>query len=210
MFHPYAFATKTAARRALQDVLYRYPPGTTVTGTDVDFLAAVVACHPERDVKIGAGVASFQVEQNDGSRGFWLTRIDGTRTDWSFYACLTPPSAAAEATAGFRSEIRSQIEAFKDEAFNRGDVRCEITDEPLVRATAHVDHARPFNDLLRSFLFYEALNIAEVSVDPTRDGETETRLADRALAARWSSFHADEAVLRLVSQRANLSLLRRT
>ncbi len=93
--------TKAQRKKALQTVLYRYPVGATVDDpVDVELLTATLNQHRQRDAKIGVGVASFQVEQNLGSRGFWLTRHDGSRTDWSFIACLTPPPADAQVRRG--------------------------------------------------------------------------------------------------------------
>lgn len=204
------FPTKGAARAAIQSVLYRYGIGTTVAADDAAFLADVLNRHPERDAKIGVGVASFQVEQNLGSRGFWLTRTDGTRTDWSFLSCLTPPTPVQEAKAAFRTEIRDQIRAFRAHAFSGSAPRCPITGDVLTaNDTAHVDHDPPFDVLLDGFLRSQHVDLSQISVEPTCDEETDTRLTDRQLARDWSTYHHAHARLRVVSRVANLSLLRR-
>jgi hypothetical protein len=205
-----AYPTKKAAGDAVRQILYAYPIGATLSDDHAQFIADVLELHAERDQKIGVGIVSFQVEQNEGSRGFWLTRTDGTRTDFSFLSCLTPRTPEADARAAFRSEVRDQIAKFRADAF-AGTIlmACPITGELIRQASsAHVDHFNPtFDELLKSFIPNEAL--ASVQVIPTSDGETETRLADRVIATRWAEFHRMHAHLRIVSRRANLSLLRR-
>lgn len=204
------YRTKKAAGDAIRVILYAYAVGTTVTDEHAEFLANLLELHPERDDKVGVGIQSFQVEQNVGSRGFWITRKDRTRTDFSFLSCLTPPTAEAEARAGLRNEIRDQITAFRNMRFATcTTIPCEVSGEPVTSATAHVDHEPTFDELHRRFLADAGILLAGVSVEPTRDGETATRLADRALADAWSRFHRTHARLRIVSRRANLSLLRR-
>ena len=65
---------KSAARDAIRAILYAYPIGATLAVDHCAFMCAVVNLHPEREAKIGTGIASIQVEQNEGSRGFWITR----------------------------------------------------------------------------------------------------------------------------------------
>ena len=49
--------------------------------------------HPEAGDKIGPGVDSFSVERapgrSFGTRCFWVTRSDGTRTEFSYLTCLS-------------------------------------------------------------------------------------------------------------------------
>lgn len=204
------FASKKAAGDAAREVLYRYAIGDRVVGADADFLADLLQLHPEAEQKIGCGVSWFSVEQNDGSRGFWLTRTDGTRTDWSFLACLTPPTPAAEAKAAFRSAVRPQIEAFRDAFKLRGGHRvCPVSGEDITLENLHVDHEPPFEELLDCFLRERGLGLTNVRVKPTADGSTVTELADDILRAQWAEFHSRNARLRAVSKTANLSLLRR-
>lgn len=203
------FASKQSAARAARSVLYRYQPGETVRGEDAWFLAELLARHPERETKIGVGVLSFQIQQNLGSRGFWLTRIDGTCTDWSFLSCLSAPTHAQEVKAALRTEVRDQIYNSKAIRFSEGIVVCPITGDQLSAADAHADHDPPFEELVSLFVESIQQPISAISVQPGRDGDTDTRLQDRYLAVQWCAFHQENARLRLVSQRANLSLLRR-
>lgn len=206
----HVFASKKLATEHIRAVLYSYQPGQTVSDEHAVFLADLLDHHPNRAAKIGVGVASFQVQRNVGSVGFWLTRTDGSRTDFSYISCLTPPSPVVEAKAGFRHEIREQIQEFRRRSFADGrSVRCPVTNDLVTSDRAHVDHDPTFDRLLVDFLSARFIDVSAVEVEPSRDGVTFTRLADRRLAEDWRAYHAHHARLRIVSIRANLSILRR-
>lgn len=205
------FPTKKAATNAIRSILYRYAPGDTLNDSDAYFMCGVLALHPHAALKIGCGVASFSVEQYEWSRGFALTRIDGTKTDWSFVVCLTPPTRAKEATSGFRTEIRTQIKDFRCAFFRQhASPRCPVTNTLLVNdLSTHIDHETPFEDLLSAFLASKNLNLSGVDVNASQDNDLDTRLLDQDLADEWRRYHAEHAKLRAVSKLANLSMLRR-
>jgi hypothetical protein len=206
-----AFPTKKAAGAAIREILYAYEIGQTVSLEHSAFLGDLLLLHPEVADKVGGGIASFQVRQNEGSRGFWLTRTDGSSTDFSFLSCLTPPLPESEARAAFRYEVQEQKFAFRDNAFSGTSwLNCPVSGIPVSATTCHVDHEIPFESLLTSFLNAVGVSLAEVKVEPTRDGDTNTRLADRILAKKWATYHRQHALLRIVSIKANLSVLRKS
>lgn len=204
------FPSKRAAADAIRAVLYTYKHGQTLTPEHAAFIASVLDCHPERSQKVGCGVASLQVQNNGGTMGFWLTRRDGSRTDFSFLSCLSAPSSEQQTRAAFRREIRDQIVAFRDEAFAHSDsIPCAVTGELVNRRDAHVDHCPTFDAMLLEFLRIYGPPLRDVAVEPTSDGAVDTHLADLGLAGAWRNYHRENARLRVVSARANLSMLRR-
>jgi hypothetical protein len=205
-----SFGTKKAATERVRSILYSYRTGETLTPADTLFLAALLSRHPEAELKVGAGIASFQVESNGPTQGFWITRVDGSRTDFSFVACLSPPSHASQVKKAFRYAVTDQVRAFKEAAFaGGGAVACAVTGFALGREQAHVDHSPTFQSLLEWFMAERGISFADVAVNATRDGDTETVLVDDQLASAWSAFHRANAGLRIVSAAANLGLLRR-
>ena len=53
------------------------------------FLCSLIALHPRAAEKIGAGIKHFTVEPAlHGTRCFYLTRVDGTKTDFSTGKCV--------------------------------------------------------------------------------------------------------------------------
>jgi len=200
--------TKKAARERAREILNGYSIGETLLPKDLAFMLLLFERHPEFDLKRGCGIASVQIESNWNSRGFWITRVDGSRTDISYRACLSPPTHEQNVRNAMRTEIRDQIWDFRKEHL-KPEARCSVTDEPLTSNNVHVDHKYPFEDLLRDFLAAWGLSADQITIRPTFDKETDTLLADRALAAAWQKYHGERAELRLVTRYANLHLLRR-
>ena len=90
------FLLKKDAEDACREVLYRYAPGDRVTDpADEQFLLDLLELHPQRDDKIGRGIDHFEIRTNPKfvkQRSFYLVRIDGSETDFSFVKCLRPPT----------------------------------------------------------------------------------------------------------------------
>jgi len=202
---------KGAKVEAVRSVLYAYPIGATLRDDDLMFVLSVLRGHPEWDLKRGRGIRSVQIEQNNfSSRGFWLTRIDGSRTDISYRKSLTAPSHPQRVKAAFRVEIWRQINAFKKRYLIPG-ARCAVSEALLIPHDTHVDHYDPvFEVLTYDFMWDNYLNFNNIKLSPTRDGVVGTDLQDREIALEWSKFHKDRANLRLVTKAVNLGVLRRT
>jgi hypothetical protein len=84
-----SFETRNAAERFVEDLLYSQPLKVALHEPHHSFLRALLAMHPRADEKIGKGVDHFTVEYSvRGGRCFCLTRIDGTKTDFTFYECV--------------------------------------------------------------------------------------------------------------------------
>lgn len=198
------FPTKEAAADHFRKILHR---GVIDAEADAD-LRDLLENHAERDLKVGCGIRGFFIGPNGwGKSCFWIDRLDGTRTDFSFLACITPATPQTKAKRGFREAIRPQIQEFKLKAYtSRSVVPCAITGVMVPRVEAHVDHRPPatFSLLLETFCRDESVDIASVRVADTADGITICTLADDDLARRWSDFHRARAVLQITSSKANM------
>lgn len=85
----HTFDTQAAAVRFIQEVLYRHPLLEPIKGDDHAFLLELLKKHPGAAEKIGSGVEHFTVETaKGGTKCFYITRIDGSRSDFSFKKCL--------------------------------------------------------------------------------------------------------------------------
>jgi hypothetical protein len=77
-------------------MLNRYGIGDQVSPQDAADLSALLDRHDERAVKIGNGVAGFEVNvpphdvPQFSKRCFWVIRNDGTKIDFSIGHCLKP------------------------------------------------------------------------------------------------------------------------
>jgi hypothetical protein len=210
------YFSKGEATDAVRAVRDKYPVGVTVSDPeDARFLYDLLCMHPSAAQKIGLGVHSFQVERNapaignpQGNVGFWLTRVDGTRTDFSFLICLTPPKHEHKVKSALRSEVQEDIAAFKCWFFNTHGVQvpCALTGEIVTPETCHVDHEPSFDSLVKGWMSAENLTWDLLRVRPQEDGETGgRRLQDAPAVASWVLYHRQHARLQIVSIRANLS-----
>ena len=79
-----------------KEMLNRYAIGDRVSAADAADLSALVERHDERDEKVGAGIAGFEVNAPPddvpqfSQRCFWIVRSDGTKIDFSIGHCLKP------------------------------------------------------------------------------------------------------------------------
>ena len=163
-------------------------------------------------MKIGAGVAEFRTFRDDyGNRALLLRRVDGSETDLSWTICVDAPSPTRDAIHAFRLEIKDQCDRFKNAAFVDVDaIVCPILGVYVRWESAIVDHAAPktFKALVDAFCAEKRIALADVETTGHGDGEQKHEIADRALAASWRAFHAERAVLRVVSAAANVGALR--
>lgn len=203
---PYKFPTKKSAEEAIKEVLHGSPLNTPLTGEAFGLIRALLDNHHDAAAKIGAGVSQIEVRIIEfGARGFWIVRVDGSAVDFSYRVALNgAPSSRANVTAALRWEIQDQIDRFRDEAFSKGAVVCPLTNQPLHRGNAHVDHVTDFAEmadkLVEAVGGWDALEVECV-------GETGARrqLKDRQIAQVWQLYHERMATLRLVHKSANLA-----
>lgn len=171
---------------------------------DEAYLAELLERHPHADEKIGVGIAGIGVQTVPGyrTRGFYVQRIDGTRTDFSYRQCLTPSTPRADVIQAMRLAIADQIIAFKIARF---DGRCEVTGEPLDWHDADIDHAEPlFKDIADAFADLYG-GYEHITLLPSIDNGIGQELHPD-ITAHFQAFHRDRAVLRIVSKPTNQML----
>ena len=84
-----SFETQKTANLFIKDLLNSQPLKTPVPEPHHSFLRALVARHPRAAEKVGTGIHHFTVEPAlGGTRCFYLTRADGTKTDFSTLKCV--------------------------------------------------------------------------------------------------------------------------
>ncbi|MER5908619.1 DUF3223 domain-containing protein [Streptomyces mirabilis] len=198
-------------------MVQRYGIGGDVTDPDDDaFCRHLLECHPEYDLKRGAGIAHFRViAQTDHGRrsiGLALVRLDGDVADFSWNACLTPLSHRTQVLAALRHAIADQVAASRNAALNSGQpLVCSVTGSPIPSVTElHIDHATPtFLDLAEEFITGNGGTDAFRILPDSGAGVSYIELEDKVLEERWQDHHQEHAVLRPVLKRVNLSDLRR-
>jgi hypothetical protein len=103
------FASQKDATNYIREILWAHKPGDYVIASQwIDDLTALLNRHPEAGQKIGVGLRAFLVDKDEsGSQCFWLERTDGSRTDFSFHACIKgqPRSVEKEFPAACRYRV---------------------------------------------------------------------------------------------------------
>lgn len=86
------FVTQGALKKRIQEILRQYKNEQELSNHDFLFMLEVLKNHPNYNIKNGIGIKKIFVRQNPvykNTRGFWLSRLDGSETDFSYLECLT-------------------------------------------------------------------------------------------------------------------------
>jgi hypothetical protein len=205
----YALRSKAAAKA--EAILNFYPVGNPLSSDDRVFIMALLELRSDetRWEKVGCGIrniAPMYATAACNSRTFRLNRVDGSWTDFSYKKSLESESDARYVKRAARYEIREQTEAFKHANFNQ---ECSLTHEKIGFDQCHVDHIPPqtFDVLFAEFLASESKNIKDIQAVGVGDRKIGTVFVDRSLAERWKRYHAKHSRLRVISAKANLTMV---
>jgi hypothetical protein len=209
------FTTKTALENRIREIRDRYSDGEILSHDDFDFMLEVLKGHPQFDAKCGAGIRNIFVNTNPeytNTRCFWLTRTDGSSTDFSFKECLTPTLQIKKFHNALRAAIEPFTMQFKRDHFDKyPESSCPITGERLDFVGSHVDHIFPqtFQELVEQFIKSNNIDVEKVEIIGDReDNNFKDKLVDEILREKWIEFHNTHATLQIVSRTANLSYLK--
>lgn len=196
--------TKVKKIELIREILYKYKIQENLSKKDFDFMLEILSHHPDAKNKIGVGIKRMWIENVEyGNRTFWFERIDGSKTDFSFYKCLTKPNNHADFLKACRYAVAETIISFRDLKF--GDNKtliCPILGVSFKKNRSHVDHIIPFISIAKEF--YETI---KKDIEYLRgDGFIGVCFADKELEKKWIKFHNERAILRVISEKANLQL----
>ncbi|MDQ0948613.1 hypothetical protein QFZ24_002536 [Streptomyces phaeochromogenes] len=206
------YPTKKAAQEAVRDVLYGYSVGSVVDREEDHLLLLdLLDLHEEADVKIGVGVESFVIAPplKGSYPGFEVIRTDGTRIDFSYLACLKPPSYRQQVSSAMRVEAECNVTAYFTARAAANTLVSDESGRTLDITDTHVSYywGPSFAELAVAFAHeaggWDAIELT-TSSDPGRG-----QFADRQLAERWREHHQEHALLALLSSQENLRRPRR-
>lgn len=207
---PLTFPSKKAALDHYRAILNDHRHGGMIAEPHAAQLHWLLDRHPEAAEKRGAGVAGFRVgKAMGGTDCFWVIRVDGTTTDFSFPTCVDGkrPAAAKEMLQAMRAEVEESVMAFRRQFFQEhgdrdGRVPCAISGVPILPAECDVDHVPPttFHSLATAFLTERGIVPDRHHVTAPADNQYVPRLVDLALAADWRAYHDARAVLRILEK----------
>jgi hypothetical protein len=216
--------TQSAALAHFKEMLHRYSNGNVVdTVDDHDDLIALLerydACIEGGPTKIGAGIDHFERRLNwvegHSTPGFWVVRVDGTATDFSYISAVKgePRSLLADFNDACREAVREDLldaktEHFRQHADAGGRVKCELSGELITKDEAHIDHAYPgFGHLAHSFRAARGWmpDIPLGIVSEPADGQIHATFVDPTVKDAFRAFHHAAAKTRIVKGRENLA-----
>lgn len=201
-----------AARRFFGQVRDSVEIGETITNpAHALAVAELFRGHAEHTEKAGCGVKQFFVfyaPDHPNSTCFWIERLDGSKTDFGFSACVQ--TVAGLNRQSLRALVRGQISTFREQRLAEcdGTFISDYSGKEFPIAEAHVDHEITFEEIVIRFGEREGLNVEGEMLTVTCDERSEPTWKDQGVAERFLVFHS-EFPLRLVSKQENLSELRK-
>jgi len=205
------FGSKKAVIEFVRENIHsKYKDHEAISEPHLTFMVALLRHHPWSDQKIGAGVRKMWVAPTKQyqTRCFWLERIDGTKTDFSFRQCLELPSEIRDFKQACRQAVAPFVIDLKRRFFqNRLSPLCPILHIPMTLETSHVDHTPPntFERIVEDFVGQRSVNVKTIALLEHGDGCIGNRFADKKFEKDWIDFHNSRAELRVISVKANLS-----
>jgi hypothetical protein len=83
------FETQKAANFFVRELLNKQRLTEPIPEPHHSFLCVLISRHPHATEKVGVGIRHFTVEPAAyETRCFYLTRVDGSRTDFSYLKCV--------------------------------------------------------------------------------------------------------------------------
>ena len=205
-----AFRTKTAALAHFKRILNDAPMGAALVGEAEREVLALLRRHPEAAQKIGPGVSRIVVRKapNFNTRCFYVRRVDGTSTDFSYRSCVSARAKTLEQrwSTACRRAVAGDVAHFKRTAFGTGPtVASALSGERVAWGDAHVDHAPPntFRQIVAAFDDPDASRLS-----PPGDNDDACRFTCGETRERFVEHHNRLADLRIVSADENLRLPR--
>lgn len=189
------FKTKAAALLSIRDTIRRCQGRGPLVGADADLAFGLLSLHSSVQVKAGTGIAHIYVAPGPsfGHNCFWVKRVDGTCTDFSFHECLTPSSGLKKLTNAARQAVAGQQIAW---------LRANPANVCGHAGESHADHhPTGFKQIFTAWLGAQP---ATPALSPTADASCEERFSDPAIAADWQAYHQQHATLRTLCKTCNL------
>lgn len=209
-----SYRNSDEVRAACRLILMRTPTGEGLEGADAELAEALFDLHPLRSIKAGAGVLRHEVIRAPvgARRCFGVRRVDGSIVDWSIERCLNRKAGhSSMVMAAMRQTIRPFTEAFRQgQDDGSGCAVCAVTWEVDDLRRMHVDHAAPLTFARLAAAFVVETHGGWESVEVLGHDELSGPRLRPDVDLAWYRYHAERAVLRVVTRRVNLSILRRS
>lgn len=204
------FQTTGEFKAYVQKLLVDLEQGVVVKEPFHSFLCQLVLRHPEAADKIGMGIKHFKVLTNTNyggkNRCFYLFRVDGTHTDFSYQKCVSTPTPWQEYIDALRSTVMDHFVQTREDMFGQNEeILCPIKNIMITRSVSYCDHVAPytFSALVDRFNDEEWIHEQNPPMTEGGDRTCGRRLQDKGTEERWRYFHVMNAKLRIISKEAH-------
>lgn len=199
------FSTKKSVVEYMRALIKRWPPDSTITGEDRDFILELARHHPRWEKKIGCGVSRlYRGGDSPILPQLMIERPDGSLDDLSWQTCISPPSSYTKFCEALRREVADQCIRFKLQQLGTFPTPlCRYTGVPLDYDSV-VHHPAPdtFKNLIDGFLLSYQLDWEKIeNVSPP--GRAGRIICDPSIRKLWIEFHEQYATLVLISKQAH-------
>jgi hypothetical protein len=209
------FKTDKSVQEYAKSILYFGAVNSILTETEFSFMYSYFeSIHHEWKLKLGNGIKSIHrvLDKVSGKyRSFEIERVDGSVTDISYIVQnIKSPNLKNDFKKALRYVVMPQILDFKTGFFQFPITKfCDVTGDIITFSNCHIDHYNPtFDELVNDFIHENNLtNFAKI-LEPSKDNQTIAKLSDENISKLFFDYHLKNANLRVVSIKANLSILK--
>lgn len=183
------------------------PIGYVLDEYEKETIKTLLKNHPEHTLKIKCGIKDIFVGKGlFNSRCFFIKRVDGSETDFSYRSCLSNPKKIDKFKKACRESVYQDIYKFLDDKDNGKTFKCEISGNNLLRKDIHIDHygEHEFSDIVKMFIAENDINVDEVLFNETMNGCMHTLFKDRILSETFREFHNKYAKLRIIDKKIHM------
>ena len=201
--------TKVKIKKIIQTILNNSNLNEWLNEEEHEIILELLKNHPNYNTKKGNGIKGFKIQYNHyKKRGFYLYRIDGTFTDFSYLQCLNPQTLLFKIKKACRNSIQEYIISFKIRSFqNSNSVKCEISGKELTFNTCEVDHYNPtFKEIFEEWISNKKITYGDIN--NSQDNNELTSFTNKELNQSFKEFHNKVANLRILSPEINRELER--
>jgi len=168
--------TKIEKKRRCQKLLKK----GIILEEDTIFLLDLIKNHPDYELKEGSGIKSFFIKKTPwNNNGFWIKRIDGSETDFSYIQCLLPRTNLQEIKCACRSAIAEDIIQQREEGY--------------------ISHHKNIPFIAIFNMWVQTKNIEELELEETKDNQVIIKFKDKCIAEDFRIFHNSIAEIEKVS-----------
>lgn len=206
--------TKKAIQDECKRILHSTKNGDLLNENDKEFMLNIFQNHPNWNLKKGVGIKAITTTLPPPPMNryncFYLIRLDGSGTDISYLAALKGADVKNDLKSACREAICPIIGKFLNDNLILGKSRCAVTGELLKKGKYHVDHYdMKFEELYYEWIKNYDMNVLLGSISKSEDNNFRTYFTDEKIKKSFIEFHNANTHLRLVTQKVNLSLLKK-